>query len=587
MNNKRLGVFSCVTEDKMNKNYSQTTFVLALIVIASVCLSCTFLKDKFVRDPNAISTTVNTVEIQQFDRNAPLVSPGAEVVRRLALLDPNLARFGPNIEAVERAAMEKSIADAAGKPETIKKAEKSSFVLPSKHWMGFGNSDSAAALMLFQGAAVDSPADRARAASLLGAMVSGLKQIFTEGHTQATGAGGVKSTKTETKDGTTTTMGAELDFQNDGSSTFGMELKTESEKDGAKLVTEFKGRVEGLDCPNAEGQVPITAKLRLGGESGGVGYTQEIEAFIRASVDDDANIVTTTIDIVQGTREIVKGNDIYIETGFTVEYAGKAFSDDYDTTNWRLIRHSQSAASDIAKTKSIAENGQQSALTMAQTILAIAMYKWQSGGCIKIDAASPGSVAVNSTTQIPVKVTHKFEGSDVPSKLEVVLKGEKSVDPTTLARTSGTLTYTAPGEIGKSATIALTANSRRGRATLDLAANTAGQQYTVSEISGPVTFSGQICSLDKPFVIDGTFADGSETQSFTPGSSTGGTVAEAGNLGVCTQAGGGTYNVTLNEQGSGILEFTENITIFCGTFSKTQPITFSVTLKPASGLTCP
>ena len=312
---------------------SKTNSKIAAIVLASVCLSCTFLKDKFVRDPNAISTTVNTVEIQQFDRNAPLVSPGAEVVRRLALLDPNLTRFGPDIEAVERAAMEKSIADATAKPETKTNAEKSSIISPSMRQISFVKSESAApaALMLFQGNAPVSSADRARSAALMGAMVSGLKQIFTEGHTQATDAGGVKSKKTETKGETTTTMGVELDFQKDGSSTFEIELKTESEKNGAKLVTEMKGRVEGQDCPNAEGQVPITAKLRLGGESGGVGYTQDIESFIRATVDEDANIVTTTIDIVQGTREIVKGNDIYIETGFTVEYAGN--SDNYDTTN--------------------------------------------------------------------------------------------------------------------------------------------------------------------------------------------------------------------------------------------------------------
>ena len=111
--------------------------------------------------------------------------------------------------------------------------------------------------------------------------------------------------------------------------------------------------------------------------------------------------------------------------------------------------------------------------------------------------------------------------------------------------------------------------------------------YTVSGTSGPVKFSGQICSLDKPFVINGKFANGSETQSFTPSSSTGGTVVEAGNSGGCTQSGGGTYKVTLNEQGTGKLEFTETVTGFCPPYSATKTVTFSVTLNPASGLTCP
>jgi hypothetical protein len=111
--------------------------------------------------------------------------------------------------------------------------------------------------------------------------------------------------------------------------------------------------------------------------------------------------------------------------------------------------------------------------------------------------------------------------------------------------------------------------------------------YTVSGTSGPVTFSGQICSLDKPFVINGKFANGSETQSFTPSSSTGGTVVEAGNSGGCTNSGGGSYTVTLNEQGSGELQWTESITSSCPPYSVRNTVTHKLPLKPASGLTCP
>ena len=111
--------------------------------------------------------------------------------------------------------------------------------------------------------------------------------------------------------------------------------------------------------------------------------------------------------------------------------------------------------------------------------------------------------------------------------------------------------------------------------------------YTVSGTSGPVTFSGQICSLDKPFVINGTFANGSETQSFTPSSSTGGTVKEQGNSGGCTNSGGGSYTVTLNEQGSRELQWTESITSSCPPYSITNAVTHKLPLKPASGLSCP
>lgn len=224
---------------------------------------------------------------------------------------------------------------------------------------------------------------------------------------------------------------------------------------------------------------------------------------------------------------------------------------------------------------------------MAQTILEMAKYKWQNGGCVQIDAASPGSVAVNSTTQIPVKVTHKFEGSEVPSKLEVVLKGEKSVDPTLIPKTSGTLTYVAPAEKNKSATIRLTATSRRGIAKLDLAASTGGQSYRVSGQSNGVSFSGQICGLDKPFVIDETFPGGSAKTTFAPSSVTAGATTMSGSGSGCEVSGGGNYTVSLNEDGSGTLTWTTSGKMTCPYFGNTRTVTFTLPLQPAPEISCP
>ncbi len=506
-----------------------------MIALASVCLSCTFLKNIWVKDPNAISTTVHRTEIQLFDRNAPLASPGAEVVRRLAELDPSLAKFGADVEAVERAAMQRSIDEHPGESETTQKP-----VAASTWKSSSDNSRTAvpAAMLMFQGGAVSSPADRARAASVIGAVVAGLKQIFSGSQVKGS-SGSVKDRKTETKNGTTTTFGAELAFREDGSSTFELELKTEAEKDGSKLVAELKGRVEGLDCPNAEGQVPMTAKLRLGGESGGVGYTQEIEAFIRTTVDDDANITSTTIDFVQGTREITTGNDIYIETGFTYRETGGKAASDWD--NWRIVRHSQSAAADIAKTRSIVETGQNSALAMALTVVAMAENKWQNGGCVKIQAPSPGSVAVNSTTQIPVKVIHKFEGTEVPSKLEAALSGGATVDPALIPKTAGTLTYVAPGETGKTATIKLNASSRRGRATLDLTATTGGNSYQIVGGLDDWKTNTKVCDIMKPFTLTGSYGIKMEL--------TGGLSGTYSYSGQFKAHGTGTYTITLPDGG--------------------------------------
>ncbi len=111
--------------------------------------------------------------------------------------------------------------------------------------------------------------------------------------------------------------------------------------------------------------------------------------------------------------------------------------------------------------------------------------------------------------------------------------------------------------------------------------------FLVSGTSNNVSFTGQICSLDKPFVLNGTFGNGSETQSFTPSSATGGSVEESGNSGGCTQTGAGTYQVTLNDQGSGELQWTETVTASCPPYSSTKTYTFKLPLKPAPDLSCP
>ena len=561
-----------------------------LIVLLAMSPSCAFLKSKLSKD-NHLSG--KPAQIALFDPQAPLVSPGAEVVRRLADLDPSLAVFASGVEAVERSAMKKTV---YGEPDENKKdTDKTAPPLPKelKDLKGLFKParyeepfrSTGPALLIFQGG-VANAADRTQAAALIGGLITGLKQIFSENHKSASSTGSVKERKTETKDGATTTMGVELAFNDDGSSTFGLELKTEAEKDGVKVTAEMTGKVEGLDCPNAEGQVPLTVRIRLGGVGGGVGYTQELTAFIRTTVDDNADIATTTIDLTQGTREVAKGRETYVETGMTVQYERDL--ENLRDSNWRLIRHSQNAAEDVQQAEASARSGQDSAFAMALTVLKIAEHKWQNGGCVQIVATSPGNVATSSTNQIPVKVTHKFGGADIPSKLEATLSGEASVDPKVIPRTAGTLTYVAPGERNQNATIQLKASSRRGRATLALTASTGGQSFRADGVSNGVSFTGEICSLNKPFAIDAKFPGGTAKTKFTPDNAAiGSTSVSGGGLGGCVHTGGGNYNITTNSDGSGTITWTTTDTIACPGFSKTRTATFTLPLIPAPELSCP
>jgi hypothetical protein len=568
------------------KNFVRVVVVLLL----GLSLSCTSIKNK-TKDKDAIGVSLNNVDVVMFDPKAPLVSPGAEAVRRLAQLDPRAAVFVPDIEAVESTVMKKAIDEGLNENKSAKATEGKSPLSLAKGPataspftpVKYEPAKSSFGAIMFQGS-LPNAAERTHSAALIGGLIAGMKQIFSESHTSEQSSGAVKGTRTETKDGTTTTMGVELSFNDDGSSGFGLNLKTEAVKDGARVVAQMEGKVEGFDCPNAEGQVPLTVKLRIWSESGGFGYTQDLTAFIRATVDDNADLVTTTVDLVQGTREVSNGKEFYVETGLTVQLDNKN-TENFSESNWRLVRHSQGATAETARPA--AESGQNSALAMALTVLKMAEQKWQNGGCVRIDAKSPGNVAVNSTTQIPVKVIHKFGGTEVPSKLEAALSGGASVAPNLIPRTSGTLTYIAPGETGRNATIKLKAVSKRGRATLDLTAGTGGQSYRVAGVSNGVSFTGEICNVNKPFTIDAKFPAGTAKTSFSPSSAGGGSTRVSGGGGGCVQTGGGTYTITTNPDGTATISWTTTDQLTCPGFNNSRTATFTLPLQPAPEIACP
>jgi hypothetical protein len=299
--------------------------------------------------------------------------------------------------------------------------------------------------------------------------------------------------------------------------------------------------------------VSFTVKVRLGAESGGAGYTQDLTAFVRAQVNDDATISSTTFDLTQGTRQVKDGRQVYVETGETVKYDGDDV-EGVEYSNVRMIRHSQEATQ--ADATALSGAGHNAAMAMAMTALELAKNNWLDGGCTKIEAASPGTVEPGSTTAIPVVVRHRFDGSVVPSKLKAELAGGESVDPASLAKTPGTLTYTAPNESGRSATITLTATSRRGRAKLELTANTGEPTYRVNDSGalGTKWVSQCIPSLDRPFEVAWTSPEGSGEVRLVPDSSNSGTaelrVTNSQSGVTVTEEGQGRYTISVLSQGA-------------------------------------
>lgn len=504
--------------------------VLLGVLTTLICLSlsCRVLTERFTARDSATGF-IATAQLAPPDLKGTLVSPGAYVIHRLAEMDPSLAPLAERAEATERRAMQKIIAANTNTGEKLPLVSRSDAGLVPHGGGSLPLAVAAPAVLMFQETSSPLPGGHE------GVLIAELTGIF-KSMLAGVEAGDYhkRSSKTEAdkETGGTTTMDLELDVGEDGSTGFGFGVQTDSVKNGVKVTTELKAKIDGQDCPNEAGQVPITVKMRLTGHSGTTTFTQEVTAFIRLVVDDTAEIAETTIDVTQGTTRGQGGQDVYVESGVTVKYGNDISKATY--SNLRLVQQTDNAT--FKDQGDLSESGHSTAYGAALGAIDSARRAWQNGGCVKIQAESPGTVAINSSTAIPVKIIHKKDGSEITGKLEASLQGEASIDPKVIAKTAGTLTYVAPPDVGKSATISLNATSRRGRAKLDLMANTGGMAYQIVGGLDDWQTNTKVCDLMKPFVLTGLV-----TMNFSGGLS--GTYRYSG--GPFNANGAGTYRISL------------------------------------------
>jgi hypothetical protein len=140
--------------------------------------------------------------------------------------------------------------------------------------------------------------------------------------------------------------------------------------------------------------------------------------------------------------------------------------------------------------------------------------------------------------KIPVAVVLRKDQSSVSAKVTVGLAGGKSVEPAVMPKTPGDVTHVAPSDRKSGMTITLTANSRRGRDTMDLRLATV-RAYAAEGGLQDFHGSGTICNFAEPFFIQG----GGNEVKFVPTSEKGGTYTYAGNMSGFGVFGNGTYTV--------------------------------------------
>jgi hypothetical protein len=118
------------------------------------------------------------------------------------------------------------------------------------------------------------------------------------------------------------------------------------------------------------------------------------------------------------------------------------------------------------------------------------------------------------------------------------------------------------------------------------AIKTCGQSFLIKGSSNKVDFNGTICSLDKPFDLTETFPGGTGKITFTPSDALGGIISESASGSGCTQTGEGPYEITIDENGTGVLKFTATAHLTCPMVDSSRTVEFSLPLQPAPEGSC-
>ena len=514
---------------------TKTNLLIVGLIIASVSLSCSFLRGGSSNSPYGISEN-DKLAPPAVDPNAAFPAMSTDAINALIAEVPELAKHRDKILNLERAAIKGLVANERPKTRV------STVNVDVPNYASVGRETGSRSDKGFIGSIDLIPAAYAADGApsvpdmggieffLVGYQGGFLTPDFEKARAEDRG----KSKPVETKDDNGTVLATQtLSVNSDG--TVSNEITTNINMPVLGLNANSRVKITGNQCPSADGKIELTIEFGSNGRAGSSGsviYDKTLTGKVIATVNDDADLASFDFDIKQSTRSTAGGRQVYIESSQAVRstdgtYSGMNFSDP------KIDRASSQATAEDA---TLSNKGLLNAFLLAQGILESAQGRWQGGGCVKIDAASPGSVDINSSHQIPVKVISKVDSTEVPSKLEAKLTGGASVDPAVIPKTSGTLAYVAPGEAGKTATISLTANSRRGRAKLDLTASTGGNSYHIAGGLDDFQTNADVCDIMKPFTLTG----GGFTVEFSGGVE--GTYSYSGPF---NAKGDGTYKISL------------------------------------------
>jgi hypothetical protein len=280
-------------------------------------------------------------------------------------------------------------------------------------------------------------------------------------------------------------------------------------------------------CPDLAGGVPASVTLRTRITGPHVGGSDDASVNLQGHVSDQATLTGidaeyhdirswdtggVTLDInkisLNGTNNGFDIGSLAAEQSSVVEH------DAGDATAANVTSSATDGALDVE---------------LADAAFGSAEKLWQHGRCVvvavpKFNAETPirieewndwqhiEEVDKGSDTTFGVVLKHRF-GAPPNAPIDLTLSGDKKIDPDHLDAAPGQITYTAPDEDDKTATLTLTSTSKRGIGKLIIKFDTKSKKLALSMNgnltfgSGPVTLTALFRAASAPFkpVGDGTY----------------------------------------------------------------------------------
>ncbi len=252
------------------KNRILAILVVVLLIATQSCSPRSPSNESHLADAKVIGQSIASLPV--LDPAAPLPSPGAAQLKTMLADEPGIIDLIGDVETAEQAALQAAVAELQSQQSATGSIPNlATFATSSPDAAVITNSSSTrqspggVSFVSFSRPRVKQQADSGiSAAMMIGLITSMFTDMFS-----VPGAMPTRSfTQTEKEGNVTSDMSMEIGRSEDGSSHFGLGLKSEGTENGVSVKTDLSAVVDGQRCPTAEGQVSFSIKARISSEFG-------------------------------------------------------------------------------------------------------------------------------------------------------------------------------------------------------------------------------------------------------------------------------------------------------------------------------